>query len=74
MLANHRTELEMPQPINCDQCGALATTHAIQYIYKPRVVDGGQIDNELRAIVSVVECPNCGMRTQTAEAARDDED
>ena len=58
----------MPLPINCDQCGAVATTHAVQYIYKPRLVDG-ELSNELCAIVSVIECPHCGIRTQTSEVS-----
>ena len=65
MSTSVRNVPEMPQPIDCECCGQLSTVHANQYIYEPHHVGKYDEAQTLVAIVSVIACPKCGVRTQT---------
>ena len=71
MSTDNRNRLDMPQPLQCDQCGALATVHSNQYVYNPRIVDGKDVERVLVSVISLVECPKCGVRSQTTDLSSD---
>jgi DNA-directed RNA polymerase subunit RPC12/RpoP len=63
----------MPQPIDCDRCGAKSIIHTAQYVYQRThgAANDAEASHKLQQIVMVIECPNCGVRTQTVEAGED---
>jgi hypothetical protein len=58
----------LPDKVQCDRCSAWSIPHAIHYVYLHNVDSSGRIEQTLSQIVLVIECPECGGRTQTHDA------
>jgi hypothetical protein len=63
-MADSKSTRMTPPDIACSKCGMGSKVHAIHYIYKKYVV-GGHVQDNLSSIVTVIECPGCGVLTQT---------
>jgi uncharacterized Zn finger protein len=57
----------MPQPIKCEKCGSQSVVHAVQYVYTQNLSSKGDTEHILNTIIAVVECPQCGVHTQTTD-------
>jgi hypothetical protein len=55
-----------PITITCEICGQSALIHKVRYKYVERESNPcGLVDHVLREVQRDIECPHCGMRTQT---------
>jgi hypothetical protein len=59
-----KSERMTPPDVTCAKCGQSSRLHAIQYIYKKYIADG-HVKDSLSSLVTVIECPGCGVQTQT---------
>ena len=59
----------MPQPIKCEMCGLMAVVHTVQYVYQRTDGPGQTARHELKQIVTVIECPKCGVHSQTIDTS-----
>ena len=59
----------LPERVQCTECNAFSLVHAIHYVYRQDAVDHVHVQQTLSQIVMVIECPNCGARTQTEHIA-----
>jgi hypothetical protein len=60
-----------PVTITCEICGQTAVIHKVRYKYVERKIDQSHlVEHILRETQRDLECPLCGMRTQS-EVHRD---
>jgi ribosomal protein L32 len=53
-----------PKLVPCDRCGEEAILHSVHYVYQKREVQPDMVEHELKEVVQLIECPNCGHRSQ----------